>query len=287
MHISEKKSNVFLLTRFNLKICKQTKNGLDARSDLWLKKRFELFEQFCYPSIKQQTFKDFIWVCLFADDTPQEYLSRIIELKSECPQLCPILMTEEEGVLHREMLSKFIFETKNADSKVITLRVDNDDILHKNFIEKAVCNSHNQQEDMAMYWFSKGLQFYSNPGLVFYVDYDKNQFPFLVNKNFKKGDPTILSYNHVNPEATCERHFIDGEPMWMENVHDSNVLNEIKFSTKQGPYNDSQNIKDAFLPLVDKDVCTHWYHWLTFLLPRMSKHFCVRLKMKILNEKYG
>lgn len=279
--------NVFLLTRFNLKICKQTKNGLDARSELWLQKRFALFEHYCYPSIRQQTYKEFKWLCLFADDTPQAYLDRLEVMKSECPQLCVVLMNDDEGLRHQERLVEMMDEMMTEGETIITLRVDNDDILRKDFIEQAVLHSTRQTEDKAMYWFRHGLQLYSQAKTTFIIDYPKNQFPFLVNKHYQKGDPTILSFSHIVPNDSFPHHIIEGKPMWMENVHDGNVVNEVMFTTKQRPYGNEEDWHDDFLPAVKKRVGGHGYHVVTFLLPRMMRQFLVRLKMKLLHEHYG
>ena len=54
----------YLLTRFNLtfKEWKTSKNGELVLTDKWLKNRFELFENYCLPSVKNQTYQKTIQI---------------------------------------------------------------------------------------------------------------------------------------------------------------------------------------------------------------------------------
>lgn len=274
--------DTFLLTRFNLKMCWHTKSGLDSRSDKWLQQRMELFADYCWPSVRQQTCGDFMWLCLLADDTPQCHVDRLETLARECRQMVIVMMDEEEGRRHREMVTTIIDHVRKPGHAVITLRVDNDDILRNDFIERARGYAQRQEENMVMYWFADGLQLYSKERKVFSLCYGRNQFPFLVNRVCRNGDPTILSYSHAAPETSCVKRVIrDGRPMWMENVHDDNVVNDVMFTTRQRPFGMCGAMYDAFLPAVRRDICTRWYHVLTFLVPRMARQFCIRLARKL------
>lgn len=44
----------FLLTRFNLLLWRQDKEGGKVRTTKWLEHRFLLFEKYCLPSIKNK-----------------------------------------------------------------------------------------------------------------------------------------------------------------------------------------------------------------------------------------
>ena len=62
----------FILTRFNLrkKGWDETKSQSKVLTDKWMENRLELFEQYCYSSIKAQTKKDFEWLVFFDKTTP-------------------------------------------------------------------------------------------------------------------------------------------------------------------------------------------------------------------------
>ena len=72
-----KRSSIFILTRFNLKMWTKNKFNHDVQTEEWLKERFELFEHYCFSSIINQSEKNFIWLCCFDEDTPKEYLQKI------------------------------------------------------------------------------------------------------------------------------------------------------------------------------------------------------------------
>lgn len=77
----------FLLTRFNLLLWRKDKEGNIVRSKAWLEHRFMLFEQYCLPSIANQTCKEFEWIVLFDSKTPDNFKEMIRELQANCPQL--------------------------------------------------------------------------------------------------------------------------------------------------------------------------------------------------------
>ena len=55
----------FILTRFNILLWRQDKKGSKVRTTKWLEHRFSLFEKYCLPSIKNQTYQKFEWIVLF------------------------------------------------------------------------------------------------------------------------------------------------------------------------------------------------------------------------------
>lgn len=69
--------DTFVFTRFNLKLWKTNKFGVDTRTHEWTADRFDMFEKFCFPSMLHQTDKNFIWMCMFADDTEECFIERI------------------------------------------------------------------------------------------------------------------------------------------------------------------------------------------------------------------
>jgi hypothetical protein len=74
----------FLITRFNLafEVWSQDKNHNLVRTDDWLqKKRIQLFEEYCLPSISKQTNQDFDWIILFDVSSPDFLKSRINDLR--------------------------------------------------------------------------------------------------------------------------------------------------------------------------------------------------------------
>ena len=75
----------FLITRFN--ISTPFTGNTPILTDAWLTKRFELFEQFCFPSVAGQTNNNFQWIILFHPETPSHFMKRFHRLRAGAPHL--------------------------------------------------------------------------------------------------------------------------------------------------------------------------------------------------------
>ena len=84
----------FLITRFNLK----NPYWLDKNkeyyvlSDKWLNDRFDIFETYCLPSVKNQSNQNFILLVFFDVDTPKHYLSKIHMIAENFDNFKPVFI---------------------------------------------------------------------------------------------------------------------------------------------------------------------------------------------------
>lgn len=272
-------SNTYLLTRFNLKFWRTAKSGMDTRSQEWLQKRFELFEQYCLPSIASQTYGNFAWFCLFADDTPAEYLQRLEYLQQRCPQLYPVLLSESETDAHSAVVTSLIDRVRVQGQPVVTLRVDNDDAIANDFIARAIENTERQKEARTIYWFLRGIQYYHREKIAFAYNFEHNHYPFLINKTPQDGDKNILSFSHGRGHIEgYSQQVIDSDEMWMEVIHDDNVMNEVELTLRQRPVTATDRSVQRFIPL---PLHTRQSHYVAFLLPRIARHLMRRIAQKI------
>lgn len=110
----------YILTRFNCKMGGAKKLDITGRTKegiIWLDRRLELFHKYYLPSINQQTCKNFKIVFLSNSESPQ---SLIDELSN-----------------HGQVIfSDFTQWFKEQPLPIITTRLDSDDCLHKDFVEK-------------------------------------------------------------------------------------------------------------------------------------------------------
>ena len=83
----------FVITRFNLDLYAWDKNRIPTRTEKWLQHRFDIFEQYCLPSMQAQTTHNYIWLCLFDSNTPAEYRQRIDSYRAICPTFTPVYYT--------------------------------------------------------------------------------------------------------------------------------------------------------------------------------------------------
>jgi hypothetical protein len=73
--------NHFLLTRFNVRL---NRDDIGYGSDLgvspeWLNRRFELFDKFCYPSVRVQSNQNFKWILFCNSLTPDIFKDKLKE----------------------------------------------------------------------------------------------------------------------------------------------------------------------------------------------------------------
>lgn len=136
----------YIITRFNLRRedWKTTKNSEEVLSDAWLKNRFELFENYCLPSVKNQKNQNFKWLIFFDTNTPEEYKQRVLNYKFD--NLIPFFIDGMESFL--PSIKEKIQELNSTDF-IITSRLDNDDSLHCNYVE-TVQSVFNKQNFMAV-----------------------------------------------------------------------------------------------------------------------------------------
>ncbi len=228
----------FIITLFNLKIWKEDKSKMPTQTDEWLKQRFIMFENYCLPSIKRQTCQDFVWLCLFDIDTPVAYKQRIEELREQAPQLTPCYFTAEEASQFRDkdndLRCKFIREKVasllNNEDFVITTNLDNDDALQANFT-KRLHQIFEERKEEALVTFKKGMQYFVELDAVIKMYYPHNHFLNLIERT-NKDFLTIEYYRHAEARKKLSCIDINETTYWMEIVHNCNVSNELRITSR-------------------------------------------------------
>lgn len=121
-----------LLTRFNVK-CNATGLGLDQA---WLNHRFELFDQFCYPSVYSQSNQHFKWLVFFDTETPEFFKEKVNKF-SHWENFIPVytdLIFKDDGNFPEELRKKITRYINPESEYLITTRIDNDDVICKQYI---------------------------------------------------------------------------------------------------------------------------------------------------------
>ena len=122
----------FIVTRFNVNV-----SYADPRIRLdpeWLHHRFALFDRFCYPSVRGQSSHNFTWLVLFDSDTPDIFKQKVQEY-SQWDNFTPVYMAASNvpiGSITRDVITNYISE---GVRRIVTTRLDNDDALHRNFVQ--------------------------------------------------------------------------------------------------------------------------------------------------------
>ena len=279
----EKKS-CFIITRFNLKLFSKDKKNRVTLTDQWLKERFELFDTYCYPSVKGQILQNFYWICLFADDTPEFYKQKIFAKRSEYDSFLPVFLDEEKTHNYNKYINNIIESLKDDSKRLITIRLDNDDSIHKDYTRRLEELYGSQSEKEVCYSFKYGLQYYTKKNLAVRIPYPTNHFLCLINKEYNKTEiKNILEYNHACPDSFpfIFKCLNDKEPMWIEVVHGRNVDNDCKMTLDQKVMCTPNLLISNFNVFKTLSPLQSRMGIFTYLIPSFIKQFVHRLRTKV------
>jgi len=195
-----------LMTRFNVKM--NWHYQFRGHDPAWLEERFRLFERYCFPSVQNQTVRDFIWLVFFDADTPHLYRNRLEEFRC-LPCFQPVFVAHFDRDVFRETLATMGLLSRPW---LITSRLDNDDAIPANYIER-VQNSFDRQKRCFIN-FRYGLILQQNR---LYLGIDpKSHFVSLIEES---SDPLTVYVNHTLIHDYGRVVQLDGLPGWLENRH--------------------------------------------------------------------
>ncbi|MCQ2230164.1 MAG: putative rhamnosyl transferase [Bacteroidales bacterium] len=263
----------FILTRFNLPLWTDDKHFVSSRTDEWLELRYNLFEKYCLPSVANQTTTNFVWFVLFDEFTPQEHISRLRTYKEICPQFEPRMVKRKYswdfayifGKLIDEYINKHI-DKPSADCRFVTTWLDNDDAVHRDYFntiqQKAETSNH-----LDLLYFVHGAQYLTNMNMAMEYMYPYNHFVSLVENYDSQHLPYTAFANGSHmfikdiPEITPV-HITEDRRLWMEVVHDHNVVNDITYNNFKPITNkhflDDYNINESYTTNVTRTYITQY-----------------------------
>ena len=220
----------FILTRFNLFLGQNDKEGSKVRTIRWLEHRFSLFEHYCLPSIKGQTCQDFEWIVLFDSKTPEQFLGKIADYQKECPQLIPVFVEPYKGRYFAEIFRTEIVKRLKAE-RVLSTYLDNDDALNVRFVEDLQQRALSLS-DGTFINYNDGYQLFTDYKYLMQIHYPRNHFVSVV----EHGDPAtvrgIFGYGghyHIEEIEGVRIERVVNQPMWCEVIHGKNMLNDAFF----------------------------------------------------------
>ncbi len=226
-----------ILTRFNLKRLEADPLGQD-----WWERRFDLFERFCYPALRAQSNDNFKWLVFFDADTPEKFRTRIREY-SRWKNFIPIYTRSEIffGFHFPSELRPLIIPYIGDRCKfLVTSRVDNDDAIHKDYVQM-VHDQFNEQNLEAIN-FLYGWQFYK--GKLILCKLASNPFISLIEKYEENSFRTVYVRGHGMLSQVCPVRNIENKnrPAWMQVIHQDNRVNR----RKPGLRHKSEELKNGF-----------------------------------------
>jgi hypothetical protein len=207
-----------LLTRFNVRV--RAKWSHASADPAWLLNRFDLFEQFCLPSVRSQTAPDFRWLIYFDAMTSEEHLDRARTALADLPQARIVLI----DAFDRELWLPPIHESiPLGASRVITTRLDNDDALHPHFLS-AVQAAALRSEMPCFLNLSKGYTL--RDGHLHLVHDRSNAFLSLVEHT--AAPETVWVKPHTEASTFAPVQQVSAPPAWLQVIHGENVSNRVR-----------------------------------------------------------
>lgn len=213
----------FLITRFNLKNPKWdvTKNNEELLNDAWMQDRMKLFSNFCFPSVVSQTNKNFTWLLYFDSSTKAIFKDQIENLTSNNSNI-KVFYIDGMSNFYPE-IQKYITENATKSDYLITSRIDNDDCIHKDFIDE-VQKKFNHQEYEAVD-IIQGYSLQVEPQFILgKKEHIFNPFISLIEKN--DAPKTVWMNDHTMWKKETRITQIDNKRLWMSIIHQKNKVNE-------------------------------------------------------------
>lgn len=221
-----------ILTRFNLPSSDYSE-GRNVSHD-WLSERFRLFERYCFGSVKGQSCGDFLWFVLFDEATPAEFKERIAEYSKESFFRAIFLNQSQTENLYHELnllIHKELEQKQLNPNFILTTRLDNDDALHREFVERVQAEFAGLEHE-ALIDFERGLQLVEQREVLKSHEFRFSHFTTLA-ESFSGEIETVLSFPHDSVPSGVAVHL--GRlrtPMWLEVIHGGNVSNSVSFKPK-------------------------------------------------------
>ena len=195
-----------------------------------------------------QTEKDFTWMVFFHSDTPEKYKKRVQEYKALMQNFIPVYMKPEESISHfDDYLYDFIKEQE--EKWILTTRIDNDDLIAEDFIEKLQSAVKEMKKEECFLSFLWGINWDIQNGMTAYMQYPYNHFVSILSSKAEK-TRFVLQYTHtligetgipVYTIGKTEKHRVrwnntkglvteaKRKPMWCEIIHETNYMNYMHY----------------------------------------------------------
>lgn len=220
----------FILTRFNImlnNIHGYDKSNHPIQTEEWLERRFILFEEFCLPSIMNQSCKDFIWFVLFSSNTPDKFIQKIKNIELRFPLFKPLFLSRGDNKSIKNALCEELHKYLGIfEEYIITSRIDNDDVFHKDMVIE-VQKQFNRQVDVFVSC-TYGLQYDIERKILAHLHYKNNHFISRIEK-VANGIETVITLDHTFIDRIAEVICIGKKhkPMWIEIIHGGNLYNSL------------------------------------------------------------
>lgn len=211
-----------LMTRFNL--ATPGREAAIRNKPDWLASRFDLFEQFCLPSVGAQTSRAFTWIVYFDKDTPEEFKARVRDLQKQVP-----FEAYYTGLFPASGWPRSLHEVLGPlPPVVLTSRLDNDDALANDYMERTFQAAQGRNPDPRTgIVITNG--FIRSTSRAYSISHSCNAFTsWLERTENPETLMTAMGIAHMDAEASGPLLQVPGEGGWLQVVHGGNVSNKVR-----------------------------------------------------------
>jgi len=204
-----------ILTKFNLR--RQSSGDVNERE--WLTKRFRLFVDYCFPSVRNQTNQNFKWLVFFDTGLPEEFKVIINSLAAEWDLLIPVYLDGQARADIRRIAAMHV-----QAPYCISTRLDNDDMLSIHFVD--VIQSQFDSQKRLLVNVLHGYC-YSFSHQRFFEVKNKLANPFLSFIESTNGGLKTAFLGKHNKMKKFKKVLNLDASLWCFLIHDSNAVNTV------------------------------------------------------------
>jgi hypothetical protein len=215
----------FIITVFNVR--RPIKNNTKILESDWLSYRFELFDRFCYPSVRAQTNQKFKWLVYFDPQTPKKFKDKVHEY-SKWHNFIPIYSEIWDIQLNRKIILNNLSDNVEY---LITTNLDNDDAIAKDFVNN-IHQEFKYQKFEFISFPSGHILDINNKGKLYSFKYLNNPFVSLIEKINSPGVDGFKTINfgvcHTDFSTVGKIKSIQSKASWLQVVHGNNASNCVR-----------------------------------------------------------
>lgn len=267
----------YLITRFNLRNPEWefTKNNETLLTDAWMEDRLWLFKSFCFPSVVAQTNKNFSWLIYFDVTTPEHYKNQINQLVESQPNIF-VFYIDGMASFYPE-IQKTISEKSKDKPYIITSRIDNDDTIHKDFINEV--QKRFDSQEYRVIDIIKGYSLQIKPTVMLgKKEHIFNPFISLIEKNANPQTVWFNDHNIWKKETRITQ--ITDRRLWIAIIHEKNKVNNFNGydNVKWEKINPDFIVSDEISKMISENIIPH-KKWL-----KLSLKNKIIVKYKVLSK---
>lgn len=226
----------FIVTQFNLRNFPKAENSEYHKWVDWTRERVKLFEEYCLPSVLNQSEQNFTWILYFDNETPEEF-SGFLKKMNSYPNIVIHYCNGASG-FQNDYMSPILSRMSSCSDWVVTSRMDNDDCVHKDMVRGIQNNI--QFKHKFMVSLASGYALNEQTKKLAHYYYPMSPFLTIVEQSdkaqgvFEKGHtqwPKLrlgilreLETEWLSRKSRTVR-FVLRKPMWVQVIHQTNVSN--------------------------------------------------------------